>query len=65
MNEFPQDIYSEPGAAADTLANLGPLAALAGVWTSAEGLDVNPKPEGPREDQYIERAEFQPIQPLP
>jgi hypothetical protein len=61
MNEFPQDIYTESDAADDTFANLGPLRALAGVWTSAEGLDVNPKAEGPQEDRYIERAEFQPI----
>ncbi len=61
MNEFPQDIYTEPEAADDTLANLGPLRALAGVWTSEGGRDVNPKPEGAVEDGYIERAEFQPI----
>ena len=47
----------------DTLANLGPLRGLAGVWEGAKGLDVNPKAEGPERAQFIERIELQPIDP--
>ena len=61
MNEFPKDIYTEPEPDVDTLANLGPLTGMAGIWTSASGLDVNPKPEGPEEQVFIERIELQPI----
>jgi hypothetical protein len=61
MNEFPKDIYTEPTPDVDTLANLGPLTALAGLWTSDSGRDVNPKPQGPEEQSFIETAELQPI----
>ncbi|HEV7609998.1 MAG TPA: heme-binding beta-barrel domain-containing protein [Steroidobacteraceae bacterium] len=61
MAEFPEDIYTEPEPATDTLANLGPLTAMAGIWTSATGLDVNPKAAGPELQPYIERMELQPI----
>lgn len=61
MEEFPKDIYTEPEPDADTLANLGPLTGMAGIWTSACGHDVNPKPDGPEHQTFVERAEFQPI----
>lgn len=61
MNEFPEDIYTEPTPDVDTLANLGPLTALAGIWTSDTGRDVNPKPAGPEEQSFIETFELQPI----
>ena len=48
MDQFPDDIYTEAEADSDTLANLGPLAAMAGVWTSTRGLDVAPKADGPK-----------------
>ena len=32
MAEFPQDIYTEPEPDPHTLANLGPLTGLAGIW---------------------------------
>lgn len=44
--DHPEDIFTEPESSDDTLANLGPLRALAGIWTSADGLDVNPKAAG-------------------
>jgi hypothetical protein len=43
------------------LANLGPLSRMAGIWTSAEGMDVSPKTRGSRASGYIERYELQPI----
>lgn len=64
MTDFPADIYTEPSEIdPDTLKNLGPLAALAGVWEGMRGLDVNPKAEGPEKDAYYERYELQPIDP--
>jgi hypothetical protein len=64
MAEFPDDIYTEPSDVdPDTLNNLGPLRALAGAWEGVKGLDVNPKPEGPRRQAFIEHMELQPIDP--
>ena len=61
MQDFPQDIYTEPEPDVDTLANLGPLAAMAGIWTGARGLDVAPKADGPEKKAFIEHAQLQPI----
>jgi len=61
MDKFPEDIYSEAEPDVDTLANLGPLAAMAGIWSSARGLDVAPKADGPEKKAYIETYELQPI----
>ncbi len=58
-----QDIYTEPDASIDTLSNLGPLRAMAGVFQGEKGSDVNPKPEGAVTDAYVERYELQPIDP--
>jgi hypothetical protein len=64
MNDFPTDIYTEPrDIDVDTLANLGPLRGMAGIWQGTRGLDVNPKAEGPRKQAYVERIELQPIDP--
>lgn len=64
MNPFPEDIFTEPANVdPDTLANLGPLRRLAGVWESAKGVDLNPKADGPERRQYIERIEMHPIDP--
>ena len=54
MYHYAADIYTEPEPDADTLANLGPLTGMAGIWTSAEGMDVNPKPDGPEHQPFIE-----------
>ncbi len=64
MNPFPEDIFTEPSDVdPDTLANLGPLRRLAGVWESAKGIDLNPKADGPERRHYIERIDMQPIDP--
>jgi hypothetical protein len=56
------DIFTEPeDVSPDTLACLGPLRRLAGVWEGAKGLDVNPKAEGPERARFVERIELQPI----
>jgi len=63
MGEFPDDIFTEPeDVDPDTLANLGPLRALAGVWEGTKGLDINPGP-GPMSQVYIEHIDMQPIDP--
>ena len=63
MYHYPADIYTEPEPDTDTLANLGPLTGMAGIWSSADGQDVNPKADGPEHQRYIERYELQPIDP--
>jgi hypothetical protein len=64
MGQFPNDIYSEPeNVDVNTLANLGPLTGLAGIWEGTRGLDVNPKADGPLRQGYLEHIELQPIDP--
>ena len=64
MENFPEDIYTEPkDLDINTLANLGPLTAMAGVWQGERGLDRKPKAEGPKEQAFVERMELQPIDP--
>lgn len=64
MSEFPADIFSEPeDVDPDTLANLGPLTRLAGVWEGRKGVDLNPKAEGAERREFLERIELHPIDP--
>lgn len=64
MNPFPDDIFTEPeDVDPDTLANLGPLTRLAGVWEGRKGVDLNPKAGGPERREFIERIALQPIDP--
>jgi hypothetical protein len=64
MNETMVDIFTEPeDIDPDTLANLGPLTRLAGIWEGAKGVDVNPKAAGPERASFTERIELQPIDP--
>ena len=49
MENLPDDIYTEPDAISpDTLANLGPLRRLAGIWKSDRGMDTSPEGGGTR-----------------
>ena len=62
--ELPEDIFTEPeDVDPETLANLGPLRRLAGIWEGQRGVDINPKADGPETRQYYERIELQPIDP--
>ena len=62
MSDIPDDIFTEQDDVADdTLANLGPLRRLAGVWEGKKGVDLNPKAEGPERKEFTERIELQPI----
>jgi hypothetical protein len=58
-----RDIYTEPeDFDVHTLRNLGPLAALAGVW-EGQGVDTHPVAEGGEDERYRERMVFEPIDP--
>ena len=58
------DVFTEPGPVdPDTLANLGPLRRLAGGWEAKKGIDLNPKADGPERREFIERIDFDPIDP--
>jgi hypothetical protein len=62
--QIPDDIFTEPDDVdPETLANLGPLRRLAGVWEGRRGVDINPKADGPEQRDYYERIEMQPIDP--
>jgi hypothetical protein len=64
MSDYPDEIYTEPSDVdPHTLKNLGPLTNMAGVWEGVRGLDVNPKPDGPERQVFVERIELQPIDP--
>lgn len=66
MTDFPDDIFTEPDPIdPDTLANLGPLRRLAGIWEGSKGVDLNPKADGPQRKTFTERIELQPIDPQP
>ena len=47
----------------DTLANLGPLRRLAGRWRAPKGVDLNLKTDGPERRVFIERIDFDLIDP--
>ncbi len=62
--DIPDDIFTEPeDVDPETLANLGPLRRLAGIWEGQRGVDINPKADGPETREYYERIEMQPIDP--
>src|ERR1044072_8479556 len=63
MLPIPADIFTEPDASPDTLANLGPLRRLAGVWQADKGVDINPKAEGPERRVFREHIRMDAIDP--
>lgn len=64
MAIFPEDIYTEPSDLdGNTLARLGPLRRMAGLWRGEKGVDVKPKAQGPKTQVYVEHYELQPIDP--
>jgi hypothetical protein len=58
-----EDIFTEPDLDTNTLANLGPLTGLAGIWHGATGADAHPVVEGTESNIYVEHYELQPIDP--
>lgn len=66
MDTYPEDIFAEPEHVdVNTLANLGPLRPLAGVWEGTKSMDVNPKATGPLHQEFVEHIKLQPIDPQP
>src|ERR1041384_1595317 len=64
MPAYSADIYTESEEVdPDTLKNLGPLRAMAGIFEGAGGRDDHPSAEGSESDAFFERAELQPIDP--
>jgi len=63
MTNFPKHLFEEPDPDPDTLANLGPLAPMAGVWEGEKGKDIKPTESGAAGQRYIERIELEPIDP--
>jgi hypothetical protein len=61
VTTYGPDIYTEPDGDPDTLANLGPLRPMAGVWEGAKGSDEHPVAGGIGQDAYVEHYELQPI----
>jgi hypothetical protein len=61
MNHFPDDIFTEPVPSVDTLGHLGPLTRMAGIWTSAAGIDAHPVVSGSERQAFLESMELQPI----
>jgi hypothetical protein len=61
MPAYGTDIYTEAAGDPDTLAHLGPLRPLAGVWEGTKGHDEHPVAEGTERDTFVERYELQPI----
>lgn len=63
MSSAPSIFEPAPDIDVDTIANLGPLRPLAGIWQGRAGHDVNPGADGARESAFDERIELQPIDP--
>ena len=61
MQDFPTDLYTEPDPDPDTLATLGPLRPMAGIWSGMHGTDIAPKADGPETKAFLEHYELQPI----
>ena len=57
-------ICDTPAATPEMLAHLGPLAALAGMWESKDGVDIAPAKTGSKETHFRERITFEPIGPV-
>ena len=58
---YGDDLFTEPEGDPDTLANLGPLAPMAGTWEGTKGSDAHPVAEGTGRDVFVERYELEPI----
>ncbi|MFI5036636.1 MAG: heme-binding beta-barrel domain-containing protein [Acidimicrobiales bacterium] len=58
---YGSDLFTEARGDPRTLAHLGPLAPMAGVFEGAEGVDVHPAAGGAERDAYVERYELQPV----
>jgi hypothetical protein len=61
MPDYGSDIYTEPEGENDTLANLGPLRTMAGIWEGVKGADEHPAVDGTEANTFVEHYELHPI----
>jgi hypothetical protein len=61
VTDYGSDIYTEPEGENDTLANLGPLRAMAGIWEGVKGADQHPAVDGTEANTFVEHYELHPI----
>jgi hypothetical protein len=61
VDPYGDDLFTEPDGDPDTLANLGPLRAMAGVFEGQSGSDDHPVADGNENEGFTERYELQPI----
>src|SRR3569832_122841 len=61
LPNIPDDILTEPENSPDPLANLGPLRRLAGTWASDQGVDINPKADGPERRVFRGHITMEPV----
>jgi hypothetical protein len=58
---YGEDLFTEPEGVPDTLANLGPLRNMAGIFEGHSGSDDHPVAGGSQTELYTERYELEPI----
>src|SRR6202047_339325 len=58
---YGSDIYTEAVGDDDTLANLGPLRPMAGLWEGAKGAEEHPAVDGSEANVFVEHYELHPI----
>jgi len=63
MSTYPEDIYAESPTNPNTIAALGPLAPMAGIWEGKNGIDIAPKSRGARTHPFEERIVLDPVDP--
>jgi hypothetical protein len=63
MGGFPKHLFAEPDPDPETLAHLGPLARMAGLWEGEKGHDIKPTEDGAASQAYVETIELVPIDP--
>jgi hypothetical protein len=61
VDPYGADLFTEPEGDPDTLANLGPLRPMAGIFEGRSGSDDHPVAEGGENEGITERYELQPI----
>src|SRR5579863_4056429 len=61
VDPYGVDFFTEPQGDPDTLANLGPLRPMAGIFEGRIGSDDHPIAGGGQNEAYTERYEAQPI----
>jgi hypothetical protein len=61
VDVYGTDIYTEAIGEFDTVANLGPLRPMAGIWEGSKGADEHPVAEGTGLDVFTEHYELHPI----